>query len=88
MRSTKILISFVTILMLFNSIASANNLPDFTGMVEQYSPAVVNISTSQNITIHGKKINPHDFGLPEMDPDNPFNDLSDGDQSFSFDELF
>ncbi len=75
MRNAKILMPFVIMIMLFNSIASANNLPDFTGMVELYSPAVVNISTSKNITIHGKKINPHDFGIPEMDPNNPFNDF-------------
>ena len=75
MRCLKFSMSLAVVFMLASFTLSANNLPDFTGMVEKYSPAVVNISTSKNITIHGKKINPHDFGLPEMDPDNPFNDF-------------
>ncbi|NNJ91768.1 MAG: DegQ family serine endoprotease [Gammaproteobacteria bacterium] len=70
--------SVLSILFLMAFATSANavkGLPDFTGMVEKYSPAVVNISTTQTFGLNGKRISPHHFRMPEMDPDNPFNDL-------------
>lgn len=49
--------------MLFVSLAEANGLPDFTGLVEKQGPAVVNISTTQTIR------NAQGFpNLPENDP--------------------
>jgi serine protease Do len=43
---------------------SARNLPDFTGLVEQYGASVVNISVSKNV----RKAN---VEMPGMDRDNP-----------------
>ncbi|MCP4996741.1 MAG: hypothetical protein GY934_23650, partial [Gammaproteobacteria bacterium] len=41
-----------SILLLCTAVASqAQHLPDFTGMVEQNSPAVVNISTKQKKSV-------------------------------------
>lgn len=54
---------------------SAAQLPDFTRMVEKNSPAVVNISSRQTFGINGKRLDPHDFELPELDPDNPLSGL-------------
>ena len=52
-----------------------NSLPDFTQMAEKYTPSVVNISTSKNFSLNGKKIRPHQFKMPDIDPDNPLNEL-------------
>ena len=54
-------------LMLLASHASiaAGQLPDFTGMVEKYSAAVVNVSTTQKRSVdHGLHGLPHGFGGP------------------------
>lgn len=51
---------------------SAQNLPDFTGMVEKYSPSVVNISTKQKSK---KSPLPKDFKIPNLPEDSPWNDL-------------
>jgi serine protease Do len=48
---------------------SAQQLPDFTKLVEKYSPAVVNISTS------GKKKSKAHRGFPEIPEDSPFHDF-------------
>jgi len=51
--------------------AAAVNLPDFTGLVEQHSPAVVNISTSQKIARReGPKLE-----MPDLPEGSPFGDL-------------
>jgi len=72
----RFLVLGIFLLMAFAANANAvKGLPDFTGMVEKYSPAVVNISTSQTFGLNGKRISPHHFRIPEMDPDNPLNDL-------------
>lgn len=56
--------------------ATARDLPDFTGMVEKYAPAVVNISTTQHQnTGHLMRRFQHDFQLPDLPEDSPFNDL-------------
>ena len=52
--------------------AVARDLPDFTGLVEQYGKTVVNISTTQKIK-HPKMHK--QFKMPEQVPDGPFGDL-------------
>ena len=48
---------------------AAGQLPDFTGMVEKYSDAVVNISTTQKRSVdHGLHGLPHGFGGPDGAP--------------------
>lgn len=58
-----------------HGVVSAANLPDFTVLAEQNSPAVVNISTRTSLSSQKKQINPHDFNIPELGEDHPFNDL-------------
>lgn len=43
----------ISILMLFSTLVNASNLPDFTELVEDSSPAVVNISTEQAVSSRG-----------------------------------
>lgn len=54
---------------------AANSLPDFTEMVEKYSPTVVNISTSQSSKLKKRGSSPHHFDIPELEGDNPLNEL-------------
>jgi serine protease Do len=52
-------------------VSAAVNLPDFTGLVEQHSPAVVNISTTQKVTQRrGPKVE-----IPDLPEGSPFGDL-------------
>lgn len=61
---------FFAIFGLFAQVAAANNLPDFTELVEKQGPAVVNISTTQ--IIHA----PQMFqGMPDLPEDDPFYDF-------------
>ena len=62
---------FMLVLMSFNVSAKMSGLPDFTQLVEEYSDAVVNISTTQKIK--KRKGNPHQ--IPGMPEDGPFGDL-------------
>ncbi|MDH5571830.1 MAG: DegQ family serine endoprotease [Gammaproteobacteria bacterium] len=55
------------------SMALAAELPDFTELVKQNSPAVVNISTTQKIK-HPRGL-PHGFKMPDLPEDSPFGDL-------------
>ncbi len=48
-----------------------NSLPNFTKLVDEYGPAIVNISTTQKIK--HPKMDRH-FGMPNM-PEGPFGDL-------------
>jgi len=50
-------------------------LPDFTGLVKNNSPAVVNISTRQSGQEGGRMRLPHQFNIPNLPEDSPFNDL-------------
>lgn len=50
-------------------LASARSLPDFSALVEQYGPAVVNISVMKNIKTGATA------GLPGLDPNSPFYDF-------------
>ena len=61
------LISFLS----FNVSAKISGLPDFTHLVEEYSDAVVNISTTQKIKKHKS---PHGQ-IPGFPQDGPFGDL-------------
>ena len=57
----------------FVSVAHAYNLPDFTELAAENSPAVVNISTKQKVKAH-KKL-PHGLKIPNMPEGSPWNDL-------------
>ncbi|MBI1421918.1 MAG: Do family serine endopeptidase [Gammaproteobacteria bacterium] len=62
---------FVCIFMM--PLAHAVNLPDFTGLVKQVAPAVVNISTTQKIKHpHMKRPN---VEIPDLPEDSPWGDL-------------
>lgn len=58
-------------LLSFNVSAKVSGLPDFTHLVEEYSDAVVNISTTQKIK---KRSGPHGK-IPGFPQDGPFGDL-------------
>ncbi len=63
-----------SILLLFTAVASqAQHLPDFTGMVEQNSPAVVNISTKQKKPVRHRFR--RDLRIPGFPENSPFEDL-------------
>ncbi len=65
------LVLFMSIPMLSN--AALGGLPDFTKLVEQVAPAVVNISTRQKIKRGSERSNGHLMpGLPEGSPFNDF----------------
>ncbi len=51
----------------------ADGLPDFTGLVKKYAPAVVNISTVQ----HERLGRFHHFNLPDVPEDSPLKDFID-----------
>ncbi|MCG6966957.1 MAG: DegQ family serine endoprotease [Chromatiaceae bacterium] len=51
----------------------ARDLPDFTTLAEQNSPAVVNISTEQKSLLQRKM--PKGFSAPDLPEDSPLNDL-------------
>ena len=63
---------FVLAMLLVSTNVLARSLPDFTELVEDYGPAVVNISTTQQI----KSSRSHkQFKMPEQIPEGPFGDL-------------
>jgi serine protease Do len=51
--------------------AAVSGLPDFTAMVEQHSPAVVNISTTQKVARQPGR----QFEMPDLPEGSPFEDL-------------
>ena len=53
----------------------ARSLPDFTQMVEKYSPAVVNISTKQKPKKSFMDRLPPQYQIPDLPKDSPLNDL-------------
>ena len=55
------------------STVQARDLPDFTVLAKQNSPAVVNISTEQKSSV--KKRLPKGFSMPDVPEGSPFNDL-------------
>lgn len=56
----------VTFMMLFSTLTNAANLPDFTELVEESSPAVVNISTEQTATSNTAQLSPDARELNEF----------------------
>jgi len=72
-RISKATIIFIALVFLKMSIAQAGALPDFTGLVNKNSAAVVNIST------HIKKVEaaqlPPGYNLPNIPEDSPFHDF-------------
>jgi len=63
----------VLLLVLLATSVQARSLPDFTGLVEKNSAAVVNISTTQKVKKHSKL--PKNFQIPDLPEDSPFNDF-------------
>jgi len=59
-------------LLLLLPLAAAAQLPDFTDLVERNSPAVVNISTTQEMEA-GRRLP----GMPDLPEDHPFRDFLD-----------
>ena len=57
--------------LLLGNAALARPLPDFTALVEQYSPAVVNISTTQKKK-HRRSSLPEGLEIPDVPKDSPF----------------
>jgi serine protease Do len=55
--------------------AQARGLPEFTELVEKYSPAVVNISTTQSQSASDRLGFEHRFQLPDLPKDGPFRDF-------------
>jgi serine protease Do len=55
------------------STVQARDLPDFTVLAKQNSPAVVNISTEQKSSV--KKRLPKGFSMPDVPEGSPFNEL-------------
>jgi serine protease Do len=55
------------LLLPLGAIAQARDLPDFTDLVEKQGPAVVNISTSQNVREQARTPQ-----IPNLDEDDPF----------------
>lgn len=56
----------ISFLMLCATLVSAANLPDFTDLVEEASPAVVNISTEQSAMSDGRQLSPDARELNEF----------------------
>jgi len=71
--STFYALGFCLFIGLLSAPLSAQQLPDFTQMVEQYGPAVVNISTTGKKV--DKKDNPIYRGIPGIPEDNPLHDF-------------
>lgn len=67
-------LTVLAVLVLPTQFVSAQGLPQFTELVEQYAPAVVNISTKQASDVPGS-LGGHPFNLPELPDDAPFNDF-------------
>lgn len=55
--------------------AAARSLPDFTDLVEDVSPAVVNISTTTKVSRDPAQRMPHQFGPGTPGPGTPFDDF-------------
>lgn len=55
--------------------AVARSLPDFTDLARENSPAVVNISSHREAKKSDKPRFPHQFKIPDLPEDSPFNDL-------------
>ena len=67
------LVAFSILILILSVDLQARSLPDFTELVEKYSPAVVNISTKQKKSL-GNRFK-HEFNMPDLPENSPFNDL-------------
>ena len=65
--------ALLTVAVFITSNAQAAELPDFTTMVEQHSPAVVNISTKAKRASQTRFR--REFRMPDIPKDSPFNDF-------------
>lgn len=65
--------ALLAVAVFLTSNAQAVELPDFTEMVEQHSPAVVNISTKSKRVAQTRFR--REFKMPDLPKDSPFNDL-------------
>ncbi len=75
-RHSSLTLPFTLLLWLAtSSLAQARMLPDFTGLVQQNSPAVVNISTTQKIATAGHPQLPPGLEIPDLPENSPFNEL-------------
>ena len=70
-KAAAIAVFFLVSVISFNASAKLSGLPDFTELVEKYSDAVVNISTTQKIKKRG---NLHQQ-IPGLPQDGPLGDL-------------
>lgn len=70
-KAVGVIVTSTLLLFFLTATAQARELPDFTGLVEQYGSAVVNISTTQKIK-HPVMKAPQ---MPEQIPEGPFGDL-------------
>ena len=61
-------------LLAFAGSAAARTLPEFTRLVERYSPAVVNISTTQKKAPRSGRL-PKGLEIPDIPKDSPFHDF-------------
>ena len=52
----------------------ARDLPDFTLMVEQFAPAVVNISTKKAVKTR-QQLRERHFNIPDLPEDSPLHDF-------------
>jgi len=68
------MIALMTLLIMGLSQAQARELPDFTGLVEETSVAVVNISTTQKVKSGGMQL-PEGMEIPDLPEGSPFGDL-------------
>ena len=73
MRQFHSLLAGFAMLIALSSVSHAKDLPDFTVLAKQNSPAVVNISTEQKS--RSKKRLPEGFSMPDVPEDSPFNEL-------------
>ncbi|MCF6354419.1 MAG: DegQ family serine endoprotease [Candidatus Polarisedimenticolaceae bacterium] len=72
-RKAALVVSGLLLLGMMN--LQAGSLPDFTQMVEEYSPAVVNISTKQKPRKSMMDRLPPKYQIPDLPKDSPLNDL-------------
>ncbi len=68
------MIALLTLLAMGFSQVQARELPDFTGLVEEASVAVVNISTTQKVKSGGMQL-PEGMEIPDLPEGSPFGDL-------------
>jgi serine protease Do len=69
---TKQILAGLLLAVLLTNFAGARELPDFSQLVLENSPAVVNISTTQEIS---RRSLPRDFEIPDLPEDSPFRDF-------------